>query len=39
MQAAAIVASLVYEAANRAEMFPRKPLPPPLPPKSANPVP
>ncbi|HEY8089054.1 MAG TPA: M20/M25/M40 family metallo-hydrolase, partial [Polyangiaceae bacterium] len=34
MQAAVIVASFVYEAANRAEMFPRKPLPPPLPPKA-----
>jgi hypothetical protein len=35
MQAAAIIASLVYDAANRAEMVPRKPLPPPLPPKTA----
>jgi hypothetical protein len=34
MQAAAIVATLVYEAANRAEPFPRKPLPSPLPPKA-----
>jgi Zn-dependent M28 family amino/carboxypeptidase len=39
MQAAAIIATMVYEAANRAEMFPRKPLPPPLPAKTANPVP
>jgi hypothetical protein len=31
MQAAAIVASFVYDAANRAEMLPRKPLNPPLP--------
>jgi Zn-dependent M28 family amino/carboxypeptidase len=38
MQAAAIVATLVYEAANRAEMFPRKPLPPPLPPKVSAPA-
>jgi hypothetical protein len=36
MQAAAIVASIVYEAANRAEMVPRKPLPLPLPPKTAS---
>jgi hypothetical protein len=35
MQAAAIVASIVYEAANRADMVPRKPLPPPLPPRTA----
>ena len=33
MQAAAIMASFVYNAANRAEMLPRKPLPPPLPPR------
>ena len=33
MQAAAIIASFVYNAATRAEMLPRKPLPPPLPPK------
>ena len=33
MQAAAILASFVYDAANRAEMLPRKPLPAPLPPK------
>ena len=30
MQAAAILASFVYQAANRAEMLPRKPLPKPL---------
>jgi carboxypeptidase Q len=36
MQAAAIVASFVYNAANRAEPLPRKPLPPPLPPKKAH---
>ena len=34
MQASAIVASIVYDAANRAEPMPRKPLPPPLPPKA-----
>jgi carboxypeptidase Q len=39
MQAAAVVASLVYEAANRAEMLPRKPLPPPLPPRVASSTP
>jgi carboxypeptidase Q len=33
MQASAIMASFVYNAANRAEMLPRKPLPDPLPPK------
>jgi Zn-dependent M28 family amino/carboxypeptidase len=33
MQAAAIVATFVYQAANRPEMLPRKPLPKPLPPK------
>jgi hypothetical protein len=33
MQAAAIVAYVVYEAANRADLMPRKPLPPPLPPR------
>jgi hypothetical protein len=33
MQASAILASFVYAAANRSEMLPRKPLPPPLPPK------
>jgi Zn-dependent M28 family amino/carboxypeptidase len=35
MQAAAIVASVAYDAANRAEAFPRKTLPLPLPAKSA----
>ncbi len=30
MQAAAVIASVVYQAANRSETFPRKPLPPPL---------
>ena len=34
MQAAAVMASLVYDAANRVEAFPRKPLPDPLPPKT-----
>jgi Zn-dependent M28 family amino/carboxypeptidase len=34
MQASAILASFVYNAANRAEMLPRKPLPEPLPPRS-----
>jgi hypothetical protein len=34
MQAAAIVASVAYDAATRAEMVPRKPLPPPLPPRA-----
>lgn len=29
MQAAAVIATVVYEAANRAEMLPRKPLPGP----------
>ena len=33
LQAAAVLASFVYDAANRAEMLPRKPLPAPLPPK------
>jgi hypothetical protein len=33
MQAAAIMASFVYDAATRQEMLPRKPLPPPLPAK------
>ncbi len=33
MQASAIVASFVYDAANRPEMLPRKPLPKPLPPR------
>ena len=33
MQAAAIMASFVYEAATRPDMLPRKPLPRPLPPK------
>ena len=32
MQAAAIVASFVYNAATRPDMLPRKPLPKPLPP-------
>lgn len=31
MQASAIIASLVYDTANRPEMLPRKPLPPPQP--------
>jgi hypothetical protein len=33
MQAAAVMASCVYDAAQRPAMLPRKPLPPPLPPK------
>ena len=33
MQASAIVASIVYDAATRKELMPRKPLPKPLPPK------
>ena len=33
MQAAAVMASVVYHAATRDELMPRKPLPPPLPPK------
>lgn len=33
MQASAIMASFVYNAANRSELLPRKPLPEPLPPK------
>jgi len=37
MQAAAILASCVYEAATRPELLPRKPLPSPLPPKGAEP--
>jgi hypothetical protein len=38
MQASAVIASLVYEAANRKEAFPRKPLPKALPPrKDASP--
>jgi carboxypeptidase Q len=36
MQAAAVMASTVYHAANRERMLPRKPLPPPLPPKKAE---
>ena len=36
MQASAIMASLVYNAANRPEMLPRKPLPKPLPPKPSD---
>jgi hypothetical protein len=39
MQAAAIVASIVYDAANRADMVPRKPLPAALPPRTAAPAP
>ncbi|HSE39963.1 MAG TPA: peptidase M28, partial [Acidobacteriota bacterium] len=34
MQASAIIASVVYHAANRTELLPRKPLPKPLPPKT-----
>ena len=38
MQAAAILASVVYDAATRPEMLPRKPMPKPLPPKQAEPA-
>jgi len=38
MQAAAILASFVYDAATRPELLPRKPLPKPLPPKGAEPT-
>ena len=34
MQASAIVASFVYNAANRPDKLPRKPLPKPLPPRT-----
>ena len=37
MQAAAILASVVYDAATRPEMLPRKPMPKPLPPKEGEP--
>jgi hypothetical protein len=37
MQAAAIMASFVYDAATRPEMLPRKPMPKPLPPKGPEP--
>ncbi|HEU5181005.1 MAG TPA: M20/M25/M40 family metallo-hydrolase [Candidatus Polarisedimenticolia bacterium] len=37
MQASAIVASFVYNAATRPEMLPRKPMPKPLPPKQLSP--
>ncbi len=37
MQASAIVASFVYNAATRPEMLPRKPMPRPLPPKMPEP--
>jgi carboxypeptidase Q len=33
MQASAVIASVVYNTANRSELLPRKPLPKPLPPK------
>lgn len=36
MQAAAILASVVYDAATRPEMLPRKPMPKPLPPKDTE---
>ena len=36
MQASAILASIVYDAANRPDLLPRKPLPKPLPPKKNN---
>jgi hypothetical protein len=34
MQAAAIVASFAYQAANRPALLPRKPLPKPMPPRA-----
>jgi Zn-dependent M28 family amino/carboxypeptidase len=37
MQAAAILASFVYDAATRPELLPRKPMPAPLPPKRSEP--
>lgn len=37
MQASAVLASFVYNAATRPEMLPRKPMPKPLPPKTAEP--
>ncbi len=37
MQAAAVMATAVYHAANREDMMPRKPLPAPLPPKKELP--
>jgi len=37
LQAAAVLASIVYDAATRPEMLPRKPLPKPLPPKGPEP--
>jgi len=39
MQAAAILASFVYDAATRPEMLPRKPMPKPPPPKGPEPSP
>ncbi|MCI0416948.1 M20/M25/M40 family metallo-hydrolase [bacterium] len=36
MQASAVLASVVYHAANRSELLPRKPLPKPLPPKTKS---
>jgi len=36
MQASAVLASVVYQAATREKMLPRKPLPKPLPPKKEN---
>ena len=39
MQASAFVASIVYDAATRKELMPRKPLPKPLPPKPLPPKP
>jgi len=38
LQAAAVLAWFVYEAANRTEMLPRKALPAPLPPKKEPPL-
>jgi carboxypeptidase Q len=39
MQASAILAAFVYQAAIRPERLPRKPLPSPMPPKKAAPEP
>jgi hypothetical protein len=36
MQAAAVMASFVYDAANRSDMLPRKPLPKKLPPRTTD---
>jgi hypothetical protein len=38
MQAAAVMAAVVYHAATRPDLLPRKPLPAPLPPPKSKPV-